>query len=129
MAIYVMNQVVLVASVLLLRPSSKLAVVGFSRRVHLSIERSEKEVLKNGPVKNGFLVGGLCWLEAGEDFGELALVEKRVGDESLFLHEPAEDQARDEADNADVVVAVSFLGRVLREAGVLECPEVPVGDF
>jgi hypothetical protein len=53
--------------------------------------------------------------EASQSLGEIALVEKRFGDETLFLHEPAKDEARDEADDAEVVVAVGSLGASFRK--------------
>src|SRR5262245_34559214 len=81
--------------------------------VHFGVERGEEQILQDGLVENGFLIARLCWLEAGQDLGELTLIEKRVRDETLFLNEPAEDQARDKADDADMVVTVRFFGRVL----------------
>ncbi|MEI6393411.1 MAG: hypothetical protein WCT12_20180 [Verrucomicrobiota bacterium] len=97
--------------------------------VHFGVKRGKKKILQDSFVKNGLLGAGLCRLETGEGCGEFLLVEKRIRNEPLFLHEPAEDKPRDEADDADVVVSVGFLGRAFREGGVFQGPEVPVRNF
>ena len=96
--------------------------------VHFGVERGEEKVLQDGFVENGFLVAGLGRGKAVEDLRELALVKQHVGNESLLFDEPAEHEARDEADDADVILAV-LLGRVLGKLDVVERPEIPVGDF
>ncbi len=53
----------------------------------------------------------------------------RVGDEALFLDEPAKDEPGKEADKADSVAAFGVLGRVFGEVDVVQRPEVPIGYF
>ena len=96
--------------------------------VHLSIERGEEQVLQDRFVEDRFLVADLRRGEAFEGLSEDALVEQCIGDESLLLHKPAEHQARDETDDADVILAI-LLGGVLWKFRIFECPEIPVGNF
>jgi hypothetical protein len=48
------------------------------------------------------------------------------GDQALFLEEPDEDEAREQADEREGVAVVGILGRPIREADMAECPEIPV---
>ena len=86
--------------------------------VHFGVQRGEEKILQDGLVEDGILVGwSLSGAKPLRSLCELALVEKLVGDQTLFLHEPAENQPGDQADEADVVVPVSLLGRVLGKLG------------
>jgi hypothetical protein len=75
--------------------------------------------LQDRLIEDGILGGGLVGREAVEGLRQVAFVKQRAGNEPLLLDEPAEDKPRNEADDADVVVAVGFLGRVLGKANVL----------
>jgi hypothetical protein len=95
----------------------------------LLVERRKKEVLQDGFVEARLLAGSerVVALEQG---CQLPFVEQRVGDEPLGFEEPAEQQARDETDEAllDVGVAVVNFGRH-RELHLRCRPEEPVGDL
>jgi len=65
---------------------------------HALVERGEEEVLQDGLVVGG--AGLALGIEALEDFSEIGRVEEFFGDEVLFLEEPAEDEAGEQADEA-----------------------------
>ena len=96
--------------------------------VHFGVECSEEKILQDGLVENGFVVVDFRWLKAFESLGKVTLTKKAIGDQSLFLHEPAKHEARDEANNRNVILAILF-GRVFGKFRVVQCPEIPVGDF
>ena len=128
-AIDVMNHVVLVAPVFLLRSPPKLAVVGFIGRVHLSVERGEEEVLQDGFVIDRVFGGGE-FVALFEQSLEFDGIEEVVRKQSFFLHKPAKDQARDEANEVLRFVSLGVLDVFgLGELDVVACPEIPVGDF
>ena len=95
---------------------------------HFLIQRGEEKILQDGLVENGFVVVDFRWLKAFESLGKVTLTKKAIGDQSLFLHEPAKHEARDEANNRNVILAILF-GRVFGKFRVVQCPEIPVGDF
>ncbi len=99
--------------------------------VHALVECGEKQVLEDGLVVAGFVL-----VQALQKLWELCFIEQRLGDEPLFLEEPAEDQPGEQADKAGGVVLfvpVGLLFRsesaglgVVREAHFPQCPEIPV---
>jgi hypothetical protein len=97
--------------------------------VLLLVQRGEEEVLQDGFVEAGLLAGCERFV-AFEQGCQFPLVKERVGDEPLGFEEPAEEQARDEANQAllDVGVAVGHLGRH-GELHLGRCPEEPVGNL
>jgi hypothetical protein len=97
--------------------------------VLLLVQRGEEEVLQDGFVEAGLLAGCERFV-AFEQGCQFPFVEQRVGDEPLGFEEPAEQQARDETDEAllDVGVAVVNFGGH-RELHLRCCPEEPVGNL
>jgi hypothetical protein len=61
---------------------------------------------------------------------EFAGIEEVIRKQSFFLHKPAKDQARDEANEALRFVSIGVLDVFgLGELDVVQRPEIPVGDF
>lgn len=56
-------------------------------------------------------------------------MEKSLGDEVLFLEKPAEDQAREQADEASGAALFGVRFKVGWEFDLRERPEIPVGEF
>jgi hypothetical protein len=69
--------------------------VGFAVAVlaHALVERGEEEILQDGLIIGG--AGLALGVEALEELGEVGGMEEFLGDEVLFLEEPAEDEARE----------------------------------
>ena len=94
---------------------------------HALVESGEEEVLQDGLVVGG--AGLALGIEALEELGEVGGVEELFRDQVLFLEEPAEDEAGEQADEAG---GAAFLGIGFEVGGELdlgERPEIPVGEF
>ena len=83
-------------------------------------------------MQDGLVVGGAglaLGIEALEHFGEVGGVEESLGDEVLFLEEPAEDETGEEADEAGGVALLLVGFQIGREFDLRERPKIPVGEF
>jgi hypothetical protein len=83
-------------------------------------------------LQDGLVVGGAGFafgIEALEEPGKVGGVKKFFRDEVLFLEEPAEDEAREQADKAGGVALVLVGLQIGGELDLRERPEIPVGQL
>ena len=83
-------------------------------------------------MQDGLVVGGAGFafgIEALEEPGKVGGVKKFFRDEVLFLEEPAEDEAREQADKAGGVALVLVGLQIGGELDLRERPEIPVGQL
>jgi hypothetical protein len=83
-------------------------------------------------LQDGLVVGGAglaLGIEALEELGEIGGVEEFFRNETLFLEEPAEDEAGEEADEAGGVALVLFGLQIGGELDLRERPEILVGQL
>jgi len=64
-----------------------------------------------------------------EELGEVGGVKELLGDEALFLEEPAEDEAGEQADEAGGAALFVVGFEVDRELDLWKRPEIPVGQL
>ena len=102
------------------------AAVGlaFGVLAHALIQRGEEEVLQDG-----LIVGGTGVVEIGEEGLKVGGVEQFLGDEALFLEEPAEDQAGEQPDQAGGAALLVVRFEVGGKLDLWERPEIPVGQL
>ena len=101
--------------------------IAFAVFAHALVERGEEEILQDGLIVGG--AGFALGIEILEELGEIGGVEKLFRDEALFLEEPAEDEAREQADEAGGAAFLIIGFEVGGEFDLRERPEIPVGQL
>lgn len=80
-------------------------------------------------MQDRLVVSARLWLVGFKQSGGFVGIKEGIGNESLLFEEPAEDDARDEADQAQRIAPIGVPGGVFGEANVIARPEIPVGQL